>query len=279
MRCSFLIFLAFAGYTAQATPPNEHCSQDAICVAGQWIEQRELVFNARNLSEFPITVTVRVRSSVTGSRDPFELTQTVAGKSEVELARFGRADQSAPRPAYRFNYEWGFGVANVDHDDRYRYRLPYANGKRYGVLQGYGSRFSHTGREYYCVDFNMKRGTPVHAAREGIVMDLVERHGEGCWEQRCMRTANYLKILHDDGSTGEYYHLLRDGVLVERGERVERGQPIALSGNSGHSTMPHLHFGVYESISWGRTQSIDVQFDSAAGPVTRPRRGAGYVAR
>jgi murein DD-endopeptidase MepM/ murein hydrolase activator NlpD len=248
-------------------------------VAGDWLDDETLVFTARNLTAFPLTVTVRVQSTMTGSEAQGKTMQTVAPQSETELLRYERAPTKEPKPRFKFNYDWGFGVAHVRHDDDYLYRFPYASGKHYGVLQGYGSSFSHTGNEYYSVDFNMARGTPVHAARDGIVMDLTEHHGEGCWEKRCKRTANFVKILHDDGSTGEYYHLLRDGVLVSLGERVERGQKIALSGNSGHSTMPHLHFGVYEAIEWGRTKSIPVRFDSEAGVVETPRRRGRYVAR
>lgn len=41
-----------------------------------------------------------------------------------------------------------------------------------------------------------------------------------------------------------YGHLTRQGALVDVGAAVTRGQPIALSGNSGLSTQPHLHFEV-----------------------------------
>ena len=158
------------------------------------------------------------------------------------------------------------------------YGLPYAEGRSYRVIQGYGSRFSHTGHEYYAVDFKMDEGTPVHAARGGVVARKVESNSVGCWADGCGRSANYIVILHDDQTTGEYYHLLKNGVLVDVGERVEAGQKIGLSGNTGHSTMPHLHFGVYRAAESGREQSIPVRFASADGIVDRPRRGGRYQA-
>jgi murein DD-endopeptidase MepM/ murein hydrolase activator NlpD len=94
----------------------------------------------------------------------------------------------------------------------------------------------------------------------------------------CGQYANFVVILHSDGTTGEYYHLAEGGALVEVGDNVVRGQAIALSGNTGHTTMPHLHFAVYRAIDWGRTQSIAVRFDSTDGIIDRPRRGARYVA-
>ena len=85
-------------------------------------------------------------------------------------------------------------------------------------------------------------------------------------------------MLHADGTTGEYYHLQQDGALVEVGDRVIRGQQIGLSGNTGHTAMPHLHFAVYRATSGGNTQSIPVRFESADGIVNVPRRGARYQA-
>ena len=182
------------------------------------------------------------------------------------------------RGQYCYNYRSTIGLLDAAHDDDHLYRFPYESGKSYGVLQGYGSRFSHTGREQYSVDFNMPEGTPVFAARSGVVADFEESNSIGCWEDNCGQYANFVVIAHDDGTTGEYYHLLQNGVLVERGVRVEAGQKIALSGNTGHTTMPHLHFGVYRAESWGRYQSIPVRFISADGIVDRPRRGGRYQA-
>ena len=124
----------------------------------------------------------------------------------------------------------------------------------------------------------MPVGTPVHAARSGVVARIEESHSKGCWEDDCGQYANFMVILHNDGTTGEYYHLDKDGALVEVGDRVTRGQKIALSGNTGHTTMPHLHFAVYRAVRWGRTQSIEVRFQGADGIIDRPRRGARYQA-
>ena len=54
---------------------------------------------------------------------------------------------------------------------------------------------------------------------------------------------NFVVVLHSDGTTGEYFHLERGSVQVRAGDRVARGQWLARSGNTGFSTVPHLHFG------------------------------------
>jgi len=84
--------------------------------------------------------------------------------------------------------------------------------------------------------------------------------------------------LHNDDTTGEYYHLQKDGSLVDAGDRVSQGQKIGYSGNTGHTTMPHLHFAVYRATTMGNTQSIPVRFRGADGIISRPRRGGRYQA-
>jgi murein DD-endopeptidase MepM/ murein hydrolase activator NlpD len=164
----------------------------------------------------------------------------------------------------------------VDHDDGYLYRLPYADEQSYAVIQAWGSPLSHKGREHYAIDFGMPVGTPVHAAREGVVVALEQSHERGCWSGDCVRFANYVAVRHSDGTIGEYLHLHKDGVLVGLGEKVRRGQQIALSGNTGYSNAPHLHFGVYVTTSDGHRRSIDIRFESSGGIVTRPRSGIRY---
>ena len=173
---------------------------------------------------------------------------------------------------------WTIGDKYAVHDDDHLYGLPYASGKSYRVLQGYGSRFSHTGLEEFAIDFDMPEGTSVHASRAGVVARVEESNSIGCWRDGCGKYANYIVILHSDGTTGEYYHLRQDGALVDVGDSVARGQRIGLSGNTGHTTMPHLHFAVYRATEWGNTQSIPVHFQSREGIITRPRRGAFYHA-
>lgn len=167
---------------------------------------------------------------------------------------------------------------NSVHDDDHLYDLPYASNKSYRVLQGFGSRFSHTGLEEFAIDIDMPIGTPVHAARAGVVAEVEESHNKGCWEDGCGKFANFIVILHSDGTTGEYYHLRKGGAVVYVGDSVAQGQKIGYSGNTGHTTMPHLHFAVYCTVGWGRTQSIPVRFQTSDGIIERPRRGARYLA-
>jgi len=116
------------------------------------------------------------------------------------------------------------------------------------IQQAWGGGFSHADAENrHAVDFATAVGTPVLAARDGVVMQ-----SEGAFEDAdpdedadgLDARANFVRILHDDGSMALYAHLQPDGVLARIGQQVRRGQVIGLSGNTGRSTAPHLHFVV-----------------------------------
>jgi murein DD-endopeptidase MepM/ murein hydrolase activator NlpD len=252
------------------------CSGDGVCIDAVR-EGGNVELHAANLGNFPVTFTLRVRTREMRPSRPGAVTETLDPKESRLVMVLQPARESRPG-RYRIAYDWTVGSKDAVHDDSAVYRLPYAAGRSYRVLQGYGSRFSHTGLEEFAVDFRMPEGTPVHAARGGIVARVEESHSRGCWEDGCGDYANYIVILHDDLTTGEYYHLQQDGALVEPGDRVVAGQEIGRSGNTGHTTTPHLHFAVYRAAEWGRTQSIPVRFATARGIVDRPRRGARYQA-
>ncbi len=251
----------------------EDCREEPFCVS---VIDQDGTFElrAKNLRDHPITYTLRVNADSTA--DIRTITRTLApqtSESALMVERGGSRDQEID-----YSYVWMVGDKDAQHDDDYLYALPYASGKSYRVLQGYGSRFSHTGLEAFAVDFDMREGTPVHAARAGVVAHVEESNNHGCWADGCGRYANFIVILHSDGTTGEYYHLEKNGSVVTVGETVKRGQKIGYSGNTGHSTMPHLHFAVYRASELGASQSIPVRFRSAHGEITKPRRGRRYEA-
>ena len=274
--------LIFVSVLATSAALLCHNTAVAAC-ADDWLgvdEVREggnIGLHATNLREFPITFTIRVRTSNLIAAGPRTITETLEGE-QSRLVMMLKEDGGNRKGRYRISCDWTIGDKDALHDDEQLYLLPYASGKSYRVLQGYGSRFSHRGLEQYAVDFNMSIGTPVHAARAGVVARIEETNDKGCWDDGCGAFANYIVILHNDGTTGEYYHLAQNGALVEVGDNVVAGEKIALSGNTGHTTMPHLHFAVYRAAEWGNTQSIPVRFLSSAGIVDKPRRGGRYLA-
>ncbi len=252
------------------------CNDEWFCVDAVR-KDGNVELHARNLRNYPITYTLRIRTRDLQVDRPKTVTRTLAARQteQIMVLSGGTPEREG---SYHYSYDWTIGDKDALHDDDHLYALPYAHGEAYRVIQGYGSRFSHTGLEEFAIDFDMPVGTPVHAARSGVVARVEESHNRGCWEDGCGRFANYIVVLHGDGTTGEYYHLMRDGAIVRVGDSVARGQKIGYSGNTGHTTMPHLHFAVYRAADWGKTQSIPVRFQGADGIIDRPRSGARYQA-
>ena len=255
----------------------DDCADGWICVDA--VDQGgDIELRARNLRDYPVTYTLRLRSRNNVVQGKRTVTSTLDPKESERVLVLSGGD-GRKGPDYRYSLDWTVGDKDAIHDDDHLYSLPYATGRSYRVLQGYGSRFSHTGLEEFAIDFDMRVGTAVHAARAGVVVRVEESHDKGCWEDGCGRYANYIVVLHGDGTTGEYYHLMHEGAMVDVGDSVSQGQLIGYSGNTGHTTMPHLHFAVYRATDWGNTQSIPVRFQAADGIINRPRRGARYLAQ
>ena len=264
--------------SAPAAAMGGKCSLGWVCVEPVETDRRvELV--ARNLQPWPVTVSVRVETEDMRAAPAAEVTHTLGGGERHTLLSLSDADMGTGggiAGSYRYFFDWSVGRLDANHDDSYVYQLPYAAADSYRVLQGYGAPLSHTGLEYWTVDFDMPVGTPVYAARDGVVVRLREKHDRACWEPRCGRYANFVVVLHDDMTTGEYYHLRQHGVVVDVGQRVAQGALLGYSGNTGKSTMPHLHFGVYRASSWGRTESVPVRFLTDNGILQRPESGRRY---
>lgn len=150
------------------------------------------------------------------------------------------------------------GLPSTKHVEDYEYALPYPKGKKYRIVQGFNGKFTHNSKKSrYAIDFNLNIGDTICAAREGIVVrtrDRFKEHGG----KSLIDKANLITILHDDGTLAQYVHLDYQGVLVEPGEQVKKGQPIGISGYTGFARGAHLHFVVREA----QDRSVPIYFES-----------------
>lgn len=99
----------------------------------------------------------------------------------------------------------------------------------------------YNGKGHNGVDLRASPGTPVKSAYAGIVQ------GTGNTDQVCSGASygRWILIKHGNGLTTLYAHLSL--IKVEEGQSVETGDLIGYSGNTGYSTGPHLHFGLFAS--------------------------------
>lgn len=150
-------------------------------------------------------------------------------------------------------------------DSSYIYSLPFENKKKVFLIQAYDSKMSHKGE--FALDFKIKKKTKICAAREGIVIGAREDSDEGGLKTKNMSDGNHISIQHYDGSVAHYWHLLKDGVMVNIGDTITKGQVIGLSGNTGYSAFPHLHFEVIGNDGTGTIKQLPTRFSTNKGTI------------
>jgi murein DD-endopeptidase MepM/ murein hydrolase activator NlpD len=154
------------------------------------------------------------------------------------------------------------------------YVLPYPVGSAYEVFQTYCGPVSHGKDGQMSIDFLMRMGSKIVAARAGIVRHATDHHKD------FGRGFNIIYIEHEDGTAAFYAHMQQRSVRVQVGDGVVAGQVIALSGASGTS-LEHLHFGVASSWPVRKPDDLPVNFRNCQGALDERgglQRGVVYRA-
>ena len=156
------------------------------------------------------------------------------------------------------------------------YVLPYHVGSAFRVIQANCGSFSHLpdGPWRYAYDFDMPIGTPIVAVRSGVVIEVREQFVDG---NRVTGQENVIWVRHPDNSIGRYLHLTQNGAFVSPGDDVAQGAVIGLSGDTGFSTQPHLHFDVAE-CGGPNCNTMPVVFRNTASNPQGLMRGLSYTA-
>lgn len=158
------------------------------------------------------------------------------------------------------------------------YVLPYEAGSSYRVSQGNCTNFSHvTGTpDQYAYDFVMPIGTVLIASRGGTVTRITDTFKDNTGVPG---EENVVGITHDDGSQALHFHLAQNGSMVTMQQLVQQGDVIALSGNSGNSTEPHLHFVVGGPPGTGGVGTLPITFNNTDPHPNGLVSGRSYLAR
>lgn len=113
-----------------------------------------------------------------------------------------------------------------------------------------------SGKFHGAIDYAISSGSTVVAAADGVVLstaDLTTSYG------------THVVIRHANGTQTYYGHGTRGSICVKPGQKVKKGEKIMLSGSTGHSTGPHLHFEVrvspysykYSATAYGQDSRVD----------------------
>lgn len=140
----------------------------------------------------------------------------------------------------------GCDGATYDYWKTSDYVLPYPVGANYFINLTHCSGSYHgVGRpDQYAIDFAMGIGTPISAARAGVVVFVEESGLDGEFPN------NIIVIEHGDGTYAQYMHLTYNGALVKTGDNIQIGQALGFSGSTGLAGYPHLHFVATRRGSW-----------------------------
>ncbi len=268
LQFHIILFLFFISYSLFA--------QDAPLKIYQEKTDNGYIFYADNIDMAPYAIRLSF-SSLENLKPDKNLNSYIAlvpaKSSKIEILRLIKLKKG--NTTFKFNYIFTIGNPNLKPDEDFAYWFPYSHGHKERVGQGNNGPGTHIGIN--AIDFNLDIGSPVHAARSGVVIEVKEDSNTGGNDPNFEKYGNYIRVYHEDGTIADYVHLQQNGSLVTKGERVKTGEKIGLSGNTGYSSGPHLHFMVTFSRNF-QSISLPVKFLNYNGEKVVPVEGKSYYA-
>ena len=216
---------------------------------------------ASNESLVPVTIRFQINDAMNVVSDKaWPFWTVVPAKSKQQVATLSPLNRAAPSK-WSYRYTTSIGDVTAEPSRDYLYRLPFSEGARIVIGQGYEDhKTTHTTPgTRYAVDFSAAERTLVVAARQGLVVDMQMGFQAGGVDPSLIDKANYVHVLHDDGTIGEYAHLELQSSPLRIGQFVSVGQLVGRVGNTGYSSGPHLHFSVNQNTLDG-TVSVPLRF-------------------
>jgi len=235
------------------------------------------IFYATNNEQVPYTVKIDFQKldNLTANSAEKSFIRIIPGEASkfkvLELKKLKKEKGTS----FDFNYLYTVGDPSLEVDDDFAYLLPYRHGKRVRIGQGNNGSGTHTGIN--AIDFNLEIGDSVYAARSGLVTEVKENSNTGGNAPRFESYGNFIKVYHDDGTLGSYVHLKQNGSLVQKGDEIEKGQLIGISGNTGWSSGPHLHFMVTQNRNFQST-TLPIKFLNYKNELFIPLESKSYYA-
>jgi len=233
----------------------------------------EMVFEVENRTRMPITVVADFPERVNARPSrPLPVEAELAPGERRTLVSFSAIEPRSPSTA-RSRLEALYGSRTSRHDPDARYAWPFGGGEPRLVSQGVDGGHTHRGPLRHAFDFTMPEGTPVLAAREGVVVRVRDGFERGGLDPALEPQSNLVVVMHADGSFASYGHL-QPGIEVREGQRVAVGQRLGRSGATGYAAGPHLHFQVGMVLGGDDARTtIPIRFDDGTPEGVVPREG------
>lgn len=131
-------------------------------------------------------------------------------------------------------------------------------------------KYSHANStdQVYAIDIKANLGSDVVAFNAGTVVWIEGRFEDyGCGKIGFPSGGNSVRVLHADGTTAYYHHLMKGSIIVDIGQSIQEGDKLARVGDSGASSFPHLHFQI-DGMTEDGIRSFPVKFYTT--PLEKP---------
>lgn len=212
---------------------------------------------SKNKYPFPLAM------KTTDIKTQIEKFTQLKSQSDSILFVFSTKSTDTAKILKKFSFIGYYGdLTLTSYDSTYNYTFPFVKNYQSKIIQAYDGDFSHFGDfSAKTLDFEMAVGDTIVASRAGVISIISVEHNKQGATNAYRKYGNYMILYHEDNTFSQYVHLKQYGNLVEVGDTVKTNQPIALSGFTGWTTVPHLHFGVYKTTNTG-LKSIPIRIDS-----------------
>ncbi|MBN9419257.1 hypothetical protein ABS71_01410 [bacterium SCN 62-11] len=217
-------------------------------------------------------------ASSTLSQVRHQLKMTLGGKAAVlEDVGFTPRREKVPDLSTPFGKGGGWAAVSTPENDSVHRRTMMALHGQFHISQRYAIDWVLTDdkHQYFCGDGSKNTdhycyGVPALAVADGTVVDLQDGLAEGppSLSDRpypiTPRTigGNWVALEIAPGRYAMYAHMQPGSLKVKKGDKVRRGQPLGLIGNSGNTTAPHLHLHVSDRPDWVDGEGVPYQFEA-----------------
>ena len=225
------------------------------------------IFDIRNNMFAPIEFELSADEFINmKSEPPLPIRKVIPANSTAHLSKLSQI-QPDQTWSYTYTTRYVLGTPKARHLTGKPYRLPFGNIHEFLVSQAYEGERSHQHlKTKYAVDIEMPEKTKIYAARTGTVVEITNEHLD---DSRKGVPPYLIRILHNDGTMAVYAHLQKGSATVGVGQKVHRGELIAISGPSYvENVKPHLHFIIQRNAGM-KLESVPFQFLGANNtPIT-----------